>query len=139
MLQERLGQELERVRKHAGALATLTGGRQYIARKLRERKARRAAEASSARDPVLAWRARVEQATVAAGSRYSPARCEARICLFLPSADWAHTLNQPLRWRSLALEARTYAGPEGCDLNSMLREPYASVFAELFRRAAQAA
>ena len=137
MLQGRLGQELERVRKHAGALAMLPGRGQYIARWLRERKARRAAEASAARDPVLARRARVEQATVEAGSRYSPARCEARICLFLPSARWAHTVNEPLRWRALALEARTYAGPEGCDLNSMLREPHVSTFAELFRRAAQ--
>lgn len=138
MLLERLAQERDRMARHLQALVAHPGAgrREYVARKLRDRRARREAAAAAAREPVLVRRARVERATVAAARRYTPVPFTGRVCLFLPSARWAHTRDEPLRWRSVAQNVETFAGPEGCTGDSMLREPYAATFADLFRRAA---
>jgi thioesterase domain-containing protein len=140
-LVERLAQERARVIKHVQALVHLpaAGRRDYVERKLRDRRARReaAAAAAAACEPVLVRRARVERATVAAARRYTPGPFTGRVCLFLPSAQWAHTRDEPLRWRSVARNVETYAGPESCNGDSMLREPYAAAFADLFKRAAE--
>lgn len=136
LLQERLDQLRERVVRHARTLASLSfaARRVYITRKLRERKARRAAERSSAADPVLVLRARVERATLAAGRRYTPGYFSGRVCLFVPCEDWVYTRNEPRRWRSVARDAEEYFGPHGCNGDNMLRAPYAPWFAELFRQ-----
>ncbi|MGH8686637.1 MAG: thioesterase domain-containing protein, partial [Burkholderiales bacterium] len=140
LLRERLAWQGARVAGHARMLASLSLAEQrsYIARKLRERQARRAAARSDAEDPVLALRAKVERATIAAGRRYTPGRFAGRLCLFVPSEDWSRTRNEPLRWRSAAQRAEAYFGPAGCHVDNMLREPYAPAFAALFRRSRDA-
>lgn len=135
LLRERLGQQVERVVTHARELVSLSSRerRLYIAERLRQRKARRGAE-SSTPDPVLVLRAGVERATLAGARRYTPGRFAGRLCLFLPCKDWVHTRNEALRWRSVAEHTEEYFGPDGCDNDNMLREPYAATFAELFRQ-----
>jgi thioesterase domain-containing protein len=139
LLRERLGEQVARAVTHTRVLASLPFGerRRYIAEKLRDRKARRSAEVP-APDPVLALRAQVERATLAAARRYTPSQFAGRLGLFLPSKHWVRTPNKPLRWRSVAAHAEEYFGPDGCDADNMLREPYAPTFAELFRSAAHA-
>ena len=83
---------------------------------------------------MLALRAAVERAAVAAARRYAPRRFPGRASLFLPCRTWVHSGKEPLRWRSLAQDAEVYYGPDGCNGDNMLREPFASAFAELFRR-----
>jgi thioesterase domain-containing protein len=141
LLRERIEQELEHKLAHMRALAALppTDWRGYIARELAEREARRATEAPTDSDEVLARRARVERATLAAAGRYVPGHYPGRVCLLIPHEDWARTLNDPLRWRSVAPHTQEYFGPKGCNGDNMLRETYAPVFAELFRNAARRA
>jgi thioesterase domain-containing protein len=137
MLRERFGQQIERVVTHTRALvsASLREGWRYVAKKLRARKALRAAlpPAGAAPDPVLVLRAGVERATLAAVRRYTPGHYAGRVCLFVPSKDWVRSRNEPLRWRSVVPQAEEYFGPDGCDGTNILREPYAATFAELFR------
>jgi thioesterase domain-containing protein len=141
LLRERLGQQLERVLMHTRALAPLSFAerRLYFAKKLRDREARRAAEASAAPEQVLVLRAGVERATLAALSRYVPGHFTGRVCLFVPCESWARTLNEPLRWRSVAGCTEEYFGPDGCSTNNMLLESYAPAFADLFRSAVREA
>ncbi len=137
MLRERFAQQVERVVGHTRALMSLPAGerRLYIAGKLQAYKARRAAEISTARDPVLVLRAGVERATLAAVRRYTPGHFAGRVSLFLPSREWLWSGNEPLRWRSVARGTDEYFGPDGCNGDSMLREPpYAPAFAEFFRQ-----
>ncbi len=136
LLRERLGEQVARAVRHTRALVSLPtrDGRRYIAQKLHERAARRAANAPTPSDPVLALRAQVERATVAAARRYTPSRFAGRIGLFLPCKDWLRTPNKPLRWRSVAAHVEEYVGPDGCTSDNMLREPYVATFAELFRQ-----
>ena len=92
----------------------------------------RAAEADSG----FVLRRRVERATVAAGRRYTPGPFDGRLCLFVPNRDWVHSIDEPLRWRSVAPDTAEFYGPGGCDFNNMLREPYVATFAALFQQAA---
>lgn len=135
-LRMRLTGELARVSAHVRALASLSfpKRRLYIAEKFRQRQARRRAERSTAADPVLAMRARVEKATVAAVRRYTPGHFAGHVSLFLPSRKWVRSGDVPLRWRTVAQSAEEYFGPDDCNGDLMLRERYAPVFAELFRR-----
>jgi len=135
-LRLRLGHQVERMVRHTRALASLSSGKRrlYIAEKLRNRKAQRAAERPTASDSVLALRARVERATVAAARRYTPGHFAGRVSLFLPCKAWVRSGFEPLRWRSLAQDTEEYFGPDGCNSDIMLREPYAPKFAELFRQ-----
>jgi len=136
LLQERVQQQVHRVVSHTRALTSPSsaGLRLYIAEKLRQRNALRAAESAAARDPVLVLRVKVERVTVAAWSRYTPSPYAGRVCLFVPFNDWVPSRDEPLRWRSVVPHAEVYVGPEGCDGDNMLREPYAAPFAELFRQ-----
>ena len=85
-------------------------------------------------DAVLLLRAKLERATFAAARRYSPGHFPGRVSLFLPSKEWVFSGNQPLQWRSVAHHAEEYFGPDGCNSDTMLREPFASAFAELFEQ-----
>ena len=136
LLRERLGQQVERVVRHARELVvrSSTERQLYIAEKLRQRKAQHATPSSAAPDAVLVLRTRVERATLAGARRYTPGQFAGRVCLFLPCQAWVHTRNEALRWRSVAPHTEEYFGPDGCDNDNMLREPYASAFAELYRR-----
>jgi len=140
-LRQRVGAQVDRVVGHTRALTSLSaeGRRSYIAEKLRQRKARRAAEPPpQPPDAVLELRAKVERATLAAARRYTPGRFAGRVKLFLPSQQWVRSAERigdaPLRWRSVAQHAEEYVGPDGCDGDNMLLDPHAAAFAELFRQ-----
>jgi thioesterase domain-containing protein/acyl carrier protein len=138
MLRERLGQQAERVLRHTEALASrsLREWPEYFAERRRTRRAYRAEQRAAAANPGLVLRGKVERATVAAGRRYTPGRFDGRVCLFVPSQDWVHSIDEPLRWQSVAQDTEQYFGPQDSDINSMLLEPYAATFAELFQQAA---
>jgi len=122
--------------RHTRALASLTSRerRLYIAEKLRNHAAQRAAERLAEPDSVLVLRAKVERATIAAARRYAPGHFAGRVCLFLPCKAWVRSGLEPLRWRSVARDTEEYFGPDGCNNDIMLREPYARAFAELFKQ-----
>jgi len=105
----------------------------YIAETLRKHKEQLASAQPAATDPVMVLRARVERATIQAARRYTPRHFAGSVSLFLPSRTWLGPDYQ-LRWQSVAQHADEYFGPEGCNSDTMLREPYAPVFAELFRQ-----
>ncbi len=131
----RLRQQMSRVGVHARALWSLPSrelGR-YIAERVRRRLERREAEQATALDPVLARRAKVERATIAALRRYTPRHFAGRLIVFTPSREWLPAAAP--QWRSVAERAEEHFGPPGCDNDTMLREPYAAEFASLFRRA----
>lgn len=132
-LTRRLARQAERVSQHALAGSLRAADlRRLITEKLQGRKARHDAEPSAARDPVLARRAAVERATIAALRRYTPARFAGRIGLFVPCREWLPSSTR--RWRAVAQRAEAHVGPAGCNTDTMLLEPYAGCFAEHFRR-----
>lgn len=131
----RLGQLLARAANRARALTwtSPTRWRQYVGRKVRERRARRAAARTATQDPVLVRRGKVERATIAALRRYSPEPFPGRLRLFWPSQHWLPSAS-PL-WRAVAEDCEEYFGPNGCAGDTMLLEPHVREFAELFREA----
>lgn len=132
----RLGQQLERVGTHVRALASrsLREGLTYIREKVRALRERRWARTVETPDPLLALRAKIEAATIAAVRRYEPRYFGGRLLLFLPTREWLHKGDALLSWKAVAHETETCCGPDGCPVDQMLREPYASASAELFRR-----
>jgi thioesterase domain-containing protein len=135
-LQQRLRRQAERVVRFARDLATQssTERRLYIAEKLHNLKTQRAVQDTAAPDAVLLWRAKVEHATFAATRTHTPGYFAGRVCLLLPCKQWVRSGNQPLRWRSVAQHTEEYFGPDDCTGDSMLRQPHASEFAELFKQ-----
>jgi thioesterase domain-containing protein len=131
-LRHRLGQATERMVRHIRALAALSlaGRRAYIAERLNNRKAERAAVRRATPDPVLVWRDKVGRATLAAIRRYTPGPFFGRLCLFWPCKDCGG--GALAQWPSVARDTGKFFGPDGCDGTNMLREPYAGAFAELF-------
>lgn len=136
MLREACAKQFARVVKHGRTLGSLPPADwpAYLNAKRRGRDSRLAEEASTASDPVLALRDQVGRATIAAARRYRPDRFAGRVCLFLPSRDFVRSYDEPLRWRSVVPQAEEYYGPDGCERDQMLLEPYVSQFAELFMR-----
>jgi thioesterase domain-containing protein len=135
-LRMRVATQAERIVKHARALAArpLREQAQYLTDKWRGRRARLESERPAEPDTVLAMRSKVEKAAIAAVRRYTPERFEGHVALLLPSRGWTDSLDVPLRWRSVAGSSQVYFGPDDCNGDLMLREPYVGVFAELFRR-----
>ena len=137
-LRHRLRRQLERVSKHARALAALSYKERhvYLSKVLRQRERGRDADRLAARDPELRLRARLEDVTLVAVRRYTPAHFEGRLSLFLPSKAWLRPGDALLgrRWRPLARDIEEHCGPDGCDGDRMLLEPYVRESAELFRR-----
>lgn len=135
-LRMRVAAQAERIAMHARALAarSLREQRFYLSSKWQGRRARLEAERPTEPDMVLAMRARVEAAAIAAVRQYTPERFEGHVALLLPSRAWAGSLDIPLRWRSVARSSDVYFGPDDCNGDFMLREPYVDVFAELFRQ-----
>ena len=135
----RLADQAERTGNLVRELAPQSwqGRRQYLAEKLRQRKARRDADKAAAQDPLLARRAQVERATLSAVRRYTPRTFAGRVSLFLPGGQWLRSGVAALRWRSMAQRAEEYFGPDGCTGHDMLRTPNAPAFAQLFRDAAE--
>ena len=66
--------------------------------------------------------------------RYTPRYFAGRLSLFLPNADWRYSGQGALRWRSVARETEVSCGPDGCEGDRILLEPYVAGTAELFRR-----
>jgi thioesterase domain-containing protein len=130
-----LMRQLKRVGKHARALAALsyTERRVYVSKVLRQR---RDARGLAARDPELRLRARLERVTLDGVRRYTPAPFEGRLCLFLPSKAWLRPGDALLgrRWRQAVRDVEEHCGPDGCDGDRMLLEPFVRESAELFRR-----
>ena len=123
------GIRLQWLATHARALSRL-GWRErwdYVKGKRALRRAERGLDRSP--DPVFALRARVIQATVAAARRYRPEPFAGRVSLLLPNREWLQSRYLPLRWGAIAGEADVYIGPEGCNQDNMLRQPYAAAFA----------
>jgi thioesterase domain-containing protein len=123
------GIRLEWLATHARALGRL-GWRErwaYVRAKRALRRAKRGLDRSP--DPVFALRARVIQATLAAARRYTPEPFTGRVSMLLPNRGWLQSRTLPLSWGTIAGEADVYIGPEGCNQDNMLREPYAAAFA----------
>jgi thioesterase domain-containing protein len=134
----RLADQAERTGNFVRELASQSwqGRRQYLAEKLRQRKARRDAKKAAALDPLLAGRAQVERATLSAVRRYTPTTFAGRVSLFLPGGRWLRSGVAALRWRSVAQRSEEYFGPDDSTGYDMLRTPMAPAFAQLFRHAA---
>ena len=132
-----LARQLERLERHGRALATQSWAerRRYLAKELAERRARLDDGRARAADSVLAHRARVERATVAAVRRYRPRAFAGSIKLFLPGVGWQRSGVAALRWCSVAAHAETYFGPDSADGANMLLEGHAAAFAALLRSA----
>jgi thioesterase domain-containing protein len=131
-------QQVERIGRHVRALTQLSfaQARQYIAAKLLRLQGERDAGHADLADPVLARRALVSRATVAAIRRYTPVGYAGRVSLILPNRDWLRSGADPLRWRSVAPQAEHCFGPDGCDPDLLLMEPDAGPIADLFRQCA---
>jgi thioesterase domain-containing protein len=129
--------QIKRLVRHARAMATLSSDerRSYIAERLRNLRVQQITDPPEVSDSVLALRAKVERATIRAARRYRPPHFAGRMNLFLPCQAWVRCGAEPLRWRAVAQQTEEYFGPDGCDNDIMLREPYAASFAELFRQA----
>ena len=108
----------------------------YVAAKWALVKAQRAAARSAPPDPALLLRRALERATIAAARRYRPRPFQGRLRLFVSSPAALGTRDHPLRWRAFARESEVWYGPSGCLQDTMLREPQAEVFAEMYRRSA---
>ncbi|HEV8701584.1 MAG TPA: amino acid adenylation domain-containing protein [Candidatus Polarisedimenticolia bacterium] len=128
-----LRQRCERVSKHARALWSRPAGDRlrYATERLDQVRARRAAASVAALDPLLARRARVERATLAAVRRYTPRHFTGRIALVAPSREWLPSAAR--LWRSSAERTTEYFGPRGCLGDTMLGD-YAPQVARLLRR-----
>jgi len=132
-----LARQVEGIARHGRALAAQSWRerRRYLAAELGERSARLEAARSRAADPVLARRALVERATVAAVRRYRPRSFPGSVKLFLPGVGWQRSGVAALRWCAVASHAETYFGPDRADGANMLLEGHAAAFAALFRSA----
>jgi thioesterase domain-containing protein len=132
-LRERAGYLVRRVRHHSRALAALSLGeaRRYIGEQLRHRAAQRGAN-GTVPDPALVPRGKVEEATLFAVRRYTPGYFSGRLSLFVPNRKWLRSRNLSRRWRRVAGEIEEYSGPDGCEGDVMLREPYVGAIADLF-------
>lgn len=135
-LRKRLVAHVDRLVKHARALASLPSGerRLYLADRLRNRKLQSVSGRQAAPDPVLAQRARVARATFAALRRYVLGHFAGRLTHFMPCEAWVRSRDEPHRWRSVVEEVEEYFGPAGCNPDIMLLEPHAPTFARLFRQ-----
>lgn len=113
---------------HAHALLTLRSDdrRRYFEARMQ---GLRAITAPPSTDPVMIRRNAVENATLAAVRRYSPAPLDGWIDLMLPCASWKHSLDAPLRWGRLASRSAEFVGPDDCNGDTMLLPEHAATFA----------
>jgi thioesterase domain-containing protein len=130
-LRERVALRTKRVRRHIGALASLSNGGRgvYIMNALRRRNDGRL----TTEDPVLGLRETLKRITAKAVSHYVPRDFAGRLCQILPSSDCVLPRDATLRWRTVVRDLEEYSGPDGCEGDVMLLEPYADAIAEVFR------
>lgn len=83
-------------------------------------------------------RLKLEAVTVSAVRRYPLYRYPGRVTLFLPSDDWRRSGDRPMDWAAFAEGGfDAHAGPDGCDGDVMLREPWVPWFAGRLQRCLQ--
>jgi len=118
-----------RVGTHAPALATgsISDRLEYVQARMQSR----ARGAQDRRDPALANRRRMEDATVDALKRYYPGFYPGRVDAFLPSEAWRHSGDRPEDWKQVARQVVEHVGPRGADGDNMLREPHVRALAAL--------
>ena len=133
-LLEQCALRLKRTRKHLTTVATQSWreSRNYIGERLQKL----AEVRSNASDPILVSRARLMQITAAAVARYAPQPFAGRACLVFPSRGCVPRRSM-LRWREINPQIEQYYGPDGCEGDVMLLEPYAEATARLFRQCAE--
>lgn len=123
-----------RVRKHAPALLLpLPEQRRRLAEVLSQRRADLAGETRRLEDPLMAQRARVERATLAALARYRPIPYPGLVHLFLPGPEWTRSGGLAARWPEWAAQAEVHYGPPGCTGDNILQEVHGPAFADIFR------
>jgi thioesterase domain-containing protein len=88
-------------------------------------------------DELSQLRTRVEQATIAAARNYTPRTFPGRLALFYPNRQWSRAGYQAARWSSLAERSEEFYGPENCDQDTMLLEPWVGTFGHYFASAAR--
>jgi thioesterase domain-containing protein len=116
-------------RRHAPALSTGSVSDRFAY--LGARVQSRAAAANQRRDPALANRRRMEDATMAAVKRYEPGFYPGRVDAFLPSEAWRHCGERPDEWKQVAQDVVEHVGPDGADGDNMLLEPHVQALAAL--------
>ncbi len=112
----------ERTRLHGGHIlrsASMSEALGYA----RDRAQARADKSAARRDPLLANRRRIEDATVEAVKGYEPGYYAGRIDVFLPSEAWRRSGDRPHDWKRVAREVVEHVGPDGTDGDNMLLEP----------------
>jgi thioesterase domain-containing protein len=134
-----LSAQWARLLRHGRALISLPAAerRSYIREKLKLLAAPAGdtrPNPSTAAAEVVALRERVQRATFAALRRYRPSHFPGRLVLLLPCRAWADAGRFPLRWASVADSCEKFFGPDDCHSDVMLLDPYAPIFADLFRR-----
>jgi hypothetical protein len=95
----------------------------------------RVAAVAARRDPALANRRRMEDATLAAVERYEPGFYAGRVDMFLPSEAWRRSGDRPDDWKRVAGQVVEHVGPDEADGDSMLHEPHVRVLAALLNPA----
>lgn len=129
---------VDRVRAHARMLRSLTNDQRWrYAGNIIGRLVVRTAPATpvAVEDSPMIQRAKVQRATMMGVRKYIPAFYPGRLVMFLPSPRARRRSEGLLRWHGLANRVEEYCGPEGCEGDTMLAEPYVPTIAELFRRA----
>ncbi len=109
-------------RRHGNRLAdgSFIDGLNYLG----ARAGSRAVRLAERPDPALVNRRRVEDVTMAAVKRYEPGFYAGRIDVVAPNKAWRHSGEQSDEWKRLARQTVEHAGPDQCDGDSMLHEPY---------------
>ncbi len=82
-------------------------------------------------DPAIANRRRVEAATVAAVEQYEPGPYGGRVDIFLPNEAWRHSGDLTDEWKNVAEHVVEHIGPDECNGDTMLLEPYVRALADL--------
>jgi len=126
----------EKLMRHLRTLATapLADGIEYVKEKMQRRREERRARAEALDDPVAVNRERVAAATIAGIRLYRPRHLAGQIDMFLPSATWDRSGNGLEEWKSLTDRVSEHVGPDGCEGDVMLLEPFVATMAELLRR-----
>jgi thioesterase domain-containing protein len=128
----RAQQQWRRVARYAEMMARLPVQDlcRHVVKKGQERLARRDSERQAAEDPIIIRRAKVARATLDAVRRYSPSDTVDHVYQFLPNRNWQHAKG----WWAAADHVEELSGPDDCEADRMLLEPYVPLFADLFRR-----
>lgn len=126
---------------HARALCTLPAAQrcEYLAQRVSHLGgyAHRIRQRRVVGDPVLVRRGAVIAATLTAARAYVPKSSHVHIDFMLPCGSWQRSSAHPLHWGRFAASTASYAGPEGCNSDTMLLPGHVATFAAFVRQAQQ--